>query len=119
MGERGNIKVTMEDDTSVYFYTHWTGYYVQHDLANALDRGRGRWNDPSYLARIIFSEMLRIPDNIEATHERLMDVTGFGIDTQMGDNSYCVPEVLVKSKEVFYRDKVYTFDEFIEKYKKD
>lgn len=119
MGERGNIKVDFNGNDAVYFYTHWTGYRVQHDLANALNRGRGRWTDGPYLARIVFSEMLLVPGNAQATYENLTDTTGFGIDTEIGDNSYDIPEVSVANQEVSYQGRTYSFEEFVDSFGDD
>lgn len=58
MGDRANIVVKC-DDEQVVFYTHWSGYRIANILANALRRGRGRWNDFQYLNRIIFCEMIK------------------------------------------------------------
>ena len=53
----GNGEVTL--------YQHADGYDLAGTIARALDRGRSRWHDPSYLARIIFSEM--VADDIDGT----------------------------------------------------
>jgi hypothetical protein len=79
MGMRRNIALYYGRDPKqrnwdlpkIYFYTHWGALDLEDDLRQALIRGESRWNDPAYLARIIFSEMIR--------HD-VMDVTGFGID---------------------------------------
>lgn len=39
-------------------------------MQEALRRGRDRWGDPSYLTRVIFSEMIQ---------DEVFEVTGFGI----------------------------------------
>lgn len=70
MGNRGNVEVKFKDAGSIFFYTHWTGSELNEVVANALIRGKERWDDDSYLARIVFCEMIK-------GHER--ELTGFGI----------------------------------------
>lgn len=84
MGDRRNIVVDFGNGTSVALYSHWGGSDLQAVLAKALARGRSRWNDPSYLTRIIFSEMIAAEsgDDVIAT---LMDTTGFGISPFLTD----------------------------------
>ena len=83
MGDRGNIVVMQSKNPSdaVWLYTHWGGSDLNTILANALLRGKDRLDDPSYLTRIIFCEL--IGDDIAGT-------TGFGISTRMDDNEYDV-----------------------------
>ena len=61
MGDRGNVSIIQEQfpgkGDSVNLYTHWGGSELLTDVQTALKRGL-RWNDPSYLARIIFDEMI-------------------------------------------------------------
>ena len=78
MEDRANIIVQQEDSGRIYLYTHWQGHRIKEILAAALNRGRDRWDDPAYLTRIIFSEMLRDMDP-DGT-------TGFGIST-----THCEP----------------------------
>lgn len=76
MGDRGQIKLVGTDGLDggdIYLYTHWGASGMEYDLAIALDRGRGRWNDPCYLNRIIFSEMIQ---------KEVLEETGYGICTQ-------------------------------------
>lgn len=71
MGDRGVIEIIdPQNDNKVCLYTHWSGSDLDATLAKALDRGRERWNDSSYLTRIIFNEM---------TKGFEMDTAGFGI----------------------------------------
>lgn len=71
MGDRANIEVR-DGENSVYLYCHWHGTEIAEILRRALHRGEERWTDPSYLARIIFCEMVD-------GHE--MELTGFGISS--------------------------------------
>lgn len=70
MGNRAQIYIP---DHDIYFYTHWGGHSLREVLANALARGRSRWHDDSYLARIIFSEMIR---------GEVTETTGYGINSE-------------------------------------
>jgi len=91
----------------VYLYQHWDGYYLPGKVARALERGKSRWNDPPYLARIIFSEMIR---------DELNELTGYGIyATEPYVNilievstEYCVVEM---------GDRAWTFTEFISEWR--
>ena len=78
MGDRGNIVLEMEGG-DIYLYTHRGGSDLKQTLRDALDRGRDRWNDESYLARIIFSEMIK--GDINGT-------TGYGIAPYAPDNEH-------------------------------
>jgi len=109
MGDRANINFVERDGGELYFYTHWHGTELPKILARALDRGRDRWTDESYLARIIFSEMIK---------EEIEDTTGFGISTYRGDYEYS--DLVVNCADLDVRDRegnVLMFDEFIEEYK--
>lgn len=85
VGSRANIAVRFGSDVAdkeaVFLYTHWNGYMLPGVLASALDsnEARARWNDPPYLARIVFEHMIRGASDFE---------TGFGISTRIGDNEY-------------------------------
>jgi hypothetical protein len=81
MGDRGNIVIRAESETNtsdVWFYTHWSGYNIKAIVALALAR-KQRWDDPSYLARIVFDTL---------TAGQHGDSAGFGISTLLGDNEY-------------------------------
>lgn len=86
MGDRGNIHVQTHGgrEGGVWFYTHWSGSDLPQIVANGLDRGRSRWDDPPYLARILFDQL---------TDGQQGNEIGYGIDTEPGDNQH--PFVLV------------------------
>jgi hypothetical protein len=88
VGDRANVFVK---DAGVYLYTHWGGEELPGIVADALDRGRSRWGDPAYLARIIFCEM--IADDVEGT-------TGFGISSYMSDNEHPIIVVDTSAQRV-------------------
>lgn len=80
MGDRGNIVMRYNSDPKqdVYFYTHWSGSQIPRILQTALGR-RLRWDDPAYLARIIFCTLVKGREGEE---------TGFGIATTPCDNEH-------------------------------
>ena len=106
MGDRAQV---LMKDEGVYLYTHWGAYTLPKDVAVALDSqaGRGRWEDPEYLARIVFDCMKKD----DTTGE-----TGFGISTHEGDAQFVI-EVDSAKQTVRHEDQSYTFEEFISAYK--
>jgi len=69
MGNRAQVRIV---DTGVYLYTHWDGKRIKEIVKSAMQR-KERWDDPGYLARIIFSEMIK--NDVEGN-------TGYGIGTE-------------------------------------
>lgn len=79
MGCRAQVKI---EDTGVYLYTHWDGKTIADTVFRAITKGRQRWDDPDYLARIIFCEMVK--DDIDGC-------AGYGISTaENADNEWLV-----------------------------
>jgi hypothetical protein len=107
MGDRANIHLFEEEgDDGFYFYTHWGGTDLPEVLADALRRGRQRWDDPPYLARIIFSEMIK---------DEVLEETGYGISQFECDNDdYPIIQVNLTQRTVGIGSRTYTFEEFIE-----
>ena len=112
MGNRGNIKIE-QSDGALFLYTHWGGSDLCVTLATALDKGRSRWTDESYLTRIIFNE-LQGDDR---------STTGFGIAVgHAPDNQHEIPTLSWLNAEhgmgltVQYSDKEFTPDDFISRY---
>lgn len=68
MGDRGQVFIK---DAGVYLYTHWGACELVKTVQRALAK-RWRWDDPEYLARIIFDEM-------EGNSK--FEETGYGIGT--------------------------------------
>ena len=71
MGDQCQILI-QDRDSKVFLYSHWDGYKIDLILKNALIRGESRWDDPPYLTRIIFCEMIR---------GDVMGVIGYGISS--------------------------------------
>jgi len=77
MGDRGQIIVRHGEGPAVFLYSHWTGHRLPHQVQVALERGGlNRANDAPYLARIIFSRLIRGDVDGE---------TGFGISSESCD----------------------------------
>lgn len=97
MGDRGNIVVLQDSGNGqidqVWFYGHWSGYAMPGQLQEALKAGKGRWDDDSYLARIIFCRLL--------TPETLYNETGFGISCRLQDNEHPILVVDCRTNRVF------------------
>ena len=66
MGDRGEVKI---EPMGIYLYTHWGAADLPNIVKTALLKGQERWNDPPYLARVIFQEMVGDDESI----------TGYGI----------------------------------------
>lgn len=83
MGDRGNIAIVQEAHEGkralIYLYSHWGGTGMTATLQAALKRGKSRWDDPAYLARIIFCEMIRGQEQ---------ELNGFGISNGICDNEH-------------------------------
>jgi len=79
MGDRRQVHVTYPNGSKIYFYSHWGGCELPKIVAQALDDGRARWDDPPYLARVVFNHItLDDPEGI----------TGYGISTDNLDSDY-------------------------------
>lgn len=93
MGDRGNIVVRSSQNNTddVWFYTHWSGSEIGEVVQRALAK-KWRWGDTSYLARIIFDELT------DGNHG---DESGFGISTQIQDNSHPILVVDDDKQRVF------------------
>jgi hypothetical protein len=103
MGDRGNIVFHGENVEGIVFYTHWRGSDLGTILANAIARGKDRWDDPPYFLRIVFTELIA-DDKGE---------TGYGISHIICDNDNPIYHVdmcnllvcKVKEETTIYPDK--------------
>jgi hypothetical protein len=92
MGDRVNIAV-QDEGKRVYFYGHWSGQDAPTLVQSALKRGKDRWDDPAYLARVVFDDF--------TGGDR--DTTGYGISTEPGDNEH--PFIIVDcDKQTVYAE---------------
>lgn len=107
MGDRGNV-VIKEDDKQICLYTHWDGTELPTIVANALSRGYDRINDFPYLARIIFSEMIK---------DDVMGTTGYGIYTKSIDPNH--PDIVIDLNlhNITYGEEKIDIIEFMAKYR--
>ena len=82
MGDRIVYTFKQSDGKELSLYSHWGGYNRFRDLAYAIDKARPRWDDESYAARIMISNLIG-PDWEQET--------GFGLwaggDTGGGDHA--------------------------------
>ena len=108
MGDRGNVKLIFgKEESPIYFYTHWQGTNLPEIVRHALIRGRSRWNDPSYLARIIFSEMIR---------NEVDELTGYGIAPFQTDSNHDDVEVCLDAMTVALRhEPAQSFSDYVKR----
>jgi hypothetical protein len=83
MGARAQVLIK---DEGVYLYTHWGAEELGDDVIKAIksEAGKGRWDDPEYLARIIFDCM---------KGDDITGETGFGIGTKEHSDIECLVTV--------------------------
>jgi hypothetical protein len=88
MGARVNFVFADTSSAWPVLYSHWGADSWREDLAQALKHAEPRWNDESYCARVIISQL---------TKNHADDVTGFGIYAITPDevDSICDLPVLV------------------------
>lgn len=116
MGDRRQIKLVYNGNDEqpageLYIYTHWHGSELELIVANALDRGRDRWTDETYLARIIISEVIKA-SGIDET-------TGVGIAPYFMDTSYGEFTIDFRFNHVELADdrdeiSVYSYEQFVQ-----
>jgi len=58
MGERVVFNFKQADGNYISLYSHWGETSMHEDLAHAIDKARPRWNDETYLARILVSQLI-------------------------------------------------------------
>jgi len=94
MGDRANVYVHHGSRPGVYLYTHWAGSELPATVVNALQRGRGRWDDDQYLARIIFCEMIK--NDVDGE-------TGYGISAEVGDGDDRIVDVDTATQQIRFK----------------
>lgn len=92
MGNRANVAFTPDPGQAgtVCLYTHWDGARLPLLVKQALAK-RWRWDDKSYLTRIVFCHIVG---------ESYGDETGFGIDVSPPDNQHLFIVIDVMAQEV-------------------
>ena len=102
MGNRANI-VVKSGEKEIWLYTHSGRDQLPWQLRAALDRGRERWDDPSYLTRIIFCEMIR---------HSVAGTTGYGISADPCDGSIITVDCNTQTVEIEGKQPL-SFESFI------
>lgn len=110
MGDRANVYVKDGETDGVYLYTHWGGDTLPLEVKKALAK-RWRWDDPQYLARIIFDVM---------SGGRHGEETGLGITSRVHDNEHLIVQVDCDQRTVVFLPEglgmplhTWSFDEFV------
>ena len=93
MGDRGNICIR-EAEGAIFLYTHWGGSEIAKTAQKSLKRGTERWDDPAYLTRIVFDDMV---DGDRGT-------SGFGISRGICDNEYPIVVLDTDKQQVRFED---------------
>jgi hypothetical protein len=111
MGDRANIVLNYgENKPKIYLYTHSCGTELPVILAKALNRGRHCWNSKSYLARVIFSEMIK---------NEILENDGYGISPHPINTDKKDIEVDMENQIIHFSARpfssVLSYDEFIKK----
>lgn len=111
MGDRGNVVIIDHEGDGVSLYSHWGGSALVETVRTALDRQQ-RWDDPAYLARIVFCEMLRTGGEPPLGGE-----LGFGISVYRGVDNGNHDDIVVDTRtcEVRIGKLKMSFQEFIER----
>lgn len=108
MGDRIVYTIRQDKDLSLNLYSHWGGYDRFVTLANALHAAKPRWNDTSYAARIIVSQI--VGDQWESE-------TGFGLwaSTEHGMYGGDHPDIVINLVDKTVEDEtgIHSFDSFI------
>lgn len=111
MGDRGNIVLDYGNKRRIFLYTHWSGSELKTTLKKALIRGKSRWEDESYLARIIFCEMIK---------DDITELTGYGISPTITDNEHPLLIVDLINHKIWFEteegNKIkssYSYEEFV------
>lgn len=116
MGDRNIIGFASNRSAApVYLYSHWGGSTRHTDLAEAIEKARPRWVDPSYATRVAISALI----GRDAWDSGL----GFGITTDSAecDSNYddmlvvCWGERVVQVRELYSTRVIYefTFGDFL------
>lgn len=106
MGDRRNVIIKYNNSKEVYFYTHWGGIGLPITVRDALERGKDRWGDATYLARIIFSEMIK---------DEVKELTGYGIAPFELDTEYNGRDVIIdtNAQQVIIGQQHWSYQEFL------
>lgn len=109
MGDRIVYSIKQADGLSLNLYSHWGGSGRFVDLANALKAAEPRWDDESYAARIIISNLINSGWDSE---------TGFGLWASNEEGAYYGGDhqditIDIPNKTVNDETGTHTFEQFI------
>lgn len=109
MGDRVVYTIKQDSNLSLNLYSHWGGYSRFIDLARALQAAEPRWNDTSYGARIIVSQLIG---------DQWNDEHGFGLWASADEGQYSGgdhPDIIVDmvNKTVTDETGSHSFEQFI------
>ena len=112
MGDRVNIILKDGESTAVVIYLHW-GYTDRYSvLAQAIAHAQPRWNDSSYCARMIISNIIK-DDGID--NETGIGIFSASVEQAMSGNLYTPDYVLVdlETRTVEVKGTEVPFDIFV------
>ena len=108
MGDRIVYTIRQDKDLSLNLYSHWGGYDRFVTLANALHAAKPRWDDSSYAARIIVSQIVG---------DQWAEETGFGLwaSTEHGMYGGDHPDIVIDLVNKTVQDETgsHSFESFI------
>ena len=108
MGDRIVYTIRQDKDLSLNLYSHWGGYDRFVTLANALHAAKPRWDDSSYAARIIVSQIVG---------DQWAEETGFGLwaSTEHGMYGGDHPDIVLDLVNKTVQDETgsHSFESFI------
>lgn len=84
MGDRGEVEI-VDTDGTLYLYTHYDATELPAIVQQALIRGKEFIDDPSYLTRIIFCEMIK---------DDVLGTTGNGISVSHAGDAWRIVKVI-------------------------
>lgn len=88
MGDRNIIGFASNKNSApVYLYSHWGGSSRYDDLAEAIEKSRPRWTDPSYATRIAICSVIG--------ERNWADEVGFGITNNYNECDSNYDDMLV------------------------
>jgi hypothetical protein len=109
MGDRIIYTIRQDKNLSINLYSHWGGYDRFVTLAKALKAAEPRWDDTSYAARIIVSQLIGTD---------WADETGFGLwaSNEQGMHGGDHPDITIDlvNKTVNDETGTHSFNSFIE-----
>ncbi len=108
MGDRIVYVIKQDKELSINLYSHWGGYDRFVTLAKALNAAEPRWNDTSYAARIIVSQLIGTD---------WAEETGFGLWASKEHGMYFGdhPDIIIDlvNKTVEDETGTHSFEQFI------